>query len=75
MAVINCKECGGKVSENADSCPHCGSQRDSKKEERGQIINGFLIICYLIFIFWFAQTVPINSKLLMVSLRTCKGQL
>ena len=24
MALISCSECGKKVSENADSCPHCG---------------------------------------------------
>ena len=24
MALINCKECKGKISSEADSCPHCG---------------------------------------------------
>lgn len=23
MALINCPECGNKVSEHADRCPHC----------------------------------------------------
>ena len=27
MALINCEECGGTVSINADSCPHCGSKK------------------------------------------------
>ena len=24
MAMVECKECGGQISQNADSCPHCG---------------------------------------------------
>jgi hypothetical protein len=27
MALMECYECGGKVSYNADSCPHCGSKK------------------------------------------------
>ena len=25
MALINCNECNGQMSENAASCPHCGN--------------------------------------------------
>lgn len=25
MAIINCKQCGGKVSDKAKACPHCGT--------------------------------------------------
>lgn len=32
MALTECKECGGKVSTEADSCPHCG-YREKKVEE------------------------------------------
>ena len=24
MAMVQCKECGGSISDNADTCPHCG---------------------------------------------------
>ena len=24
MAMVECKECGGQISQNADACPHCG---------------------------------------------------
>ena len=24
MAMVQCKECGGPISQNADTCPHCG---------------------------------------------------
>ena len=34
MAIINCKECGGKVSENANACPHCGNTDLLSPEEQ-----------------------------------------
>jgi hypothetical protein len=24
MAMVQCKECGGQISDNANTCPHCG---------------------------------------------------
>ncbi len=27
MALVDCNECGGKVSEIAPNCPHCGYPR------------------------------------------------
>jgi len=33
MALINCSECGEKVSNKAQSCPHCGNPLNQKKEE------------------------------------------
>jgi hypothetical protein len=24
MAMVQCKECGGEISQNANTCPHCG---------------------------------------------------
>lgn len=26
MALVECRECGGKVSTGADACPHCGAK-------------------------------------------------
>ena len=38
MALIECPECGGKVSDKAPSCIHCGYPlQESKKEEVQQI--------------------------------------
>jgi hypothetical protein len=36
MALVECKECKGRVYEHADSCPHCGVRAPgiSYKEER-----------------------------------------
>ena len=31
MAMVECKECGGQISQNAETCPHCG---DLIKESR-----------------------------------------
>src|SRR5215510_11834814 len=31
MAMVECKECGGQISQNAETCPHCG---DLIKEPR-----------------------------------------
>ena len=28
MALINCPECGGKVSDRAEACPHCGCSNE-----------------------------------------------
>lgn len=44
MAIINCKDCGGKVSENAKSCPHCGSVNFSKNIENK---NAFIALLNL----------------------------
>lgn len=32
MAIITCAECGGKVSDKADTCPHCGAPVSRAKE-------------------------------------------
>lgn len=32
MALINCPECKGKVSDTAKTCPHCGFDINSSKE-------------------------------------------
>ena len=24
MAMVECKECAGQISQNAETCPHCG---------------------------------------------------
>lgn len=34
MALINCKECGKEMSENATACPNCGNPNTLTKEEK-----------------------------------------
>jgi hypothetical protein len=36
MAIINCKECGGKVSTEANTCPHCGFVYRRPNQPRGR---------------------------------------
>ena len=51
MALINCRECGTKVSDSAQSCPSCGNP-NLKQEKSGSSINLLLIggIILLLFI-------------------------
>ena len=32
MALTTCKECGGKMSDRATECPHCGCPREFQEE-------------------------------------------
>lgn len=44
MSIINCPECGNKISDNAKSCPHCGFGSSSKGKSGGTKGAGFKII-------------------------------
>ena len=33
MALCECPDCGGKVSDQAPACPHCGRPSDSGKRD------------------------------------------
>lgn len=38
--IIKCKECGGDVSDKAETCPHCGySMKSNPKTDDGLKIN------------------------------------
>ena len=37
MSIINCPECGNKISDNAKSCPHCGFGSSSKGKSGGSL--------------------------------------
>jgi len=38
MALIECSECNAQISDQAQSCPHCGNQlRPSEDEERERL--------------------------------------
>jgi len=59
MALIKCSECGGKVSSQASTCPHCGcpvgrrpqTVELTSKKFKGQMIAG-LVIGLLGFLAW-----------------------
>jgi hypothetical protein len=48
MALTQCRECGGQVSTDARTCPHCGARQSSGKLGRG--CAGFFVIGILIVI-------------------------
>lgn len=61
MALIECNECGGKVSDMADACPHCGGSRGdvaigspgaSSRAKAGSATTTDKIICLLFPIAW-----------------------
>ena len=33
MAIVECKECGGQISQNADTRPHCGDVINERKQK------------------------------------------
>lgn len=35
MAIISCSECSNSVSDQAESCPHCGAPIAARAESRG----------------------------------------
>lgn len=56
MAMTTCKECGGKVSTKAESCPHCGAVLKKQKKQRSPgcgmvlvllIMFGVLFVVYV----------------------------
>jgi hypothetical protein len=43
MALGACPECAGKVSTNADSCPHCGNMRF--RVNTGRVVDKICTLC------------------------------
>jgi len=37
MALLVCNECGGKVSSDAECCPHCGHRGQLEEERQDQL--------------------------------------
>lgn len=62
MAVINCGECGGKVSTTARACPHCGAipTRFSKAESKPR--SPFFYIALVIFILFIIGSLNKQGK-------------
>ncbi len=42
MALIKCKECGNKISKEAEICPQCGAPR--KKSGKLAVLGGLLAL-------------------------------
>lgn len=46
MALVKCKECKKEVSDNADTCPHCGIKNPGITKKDSLIgCAGFIVIC------------------------------
>ena len=51
MAIKPCKECGGPVSDKAESCPRCGAKQPKKTSIFTWVVLVFIIITVLIAMF------------------------
>lgn len=56
MALIQCRECSGQVSDKAASCPHCGaplSGRPAPNEKKTQQQAGAVVFVLIVAVVWF----------------------
>lgn len=54
MALINCPECSGQVSESAFKCTHCGFEiKKPKRGFMGKIFKWSFILFNLFMLMWF----------------------
>lgn len=51
MAIQPCKECGGPVSDQAESCPRCGAKQVKKTSPLVMILTVLLIIGAMVALF------------------------
>lgn len=49
MAIIDCKECGQKVSDKAEKCPKCGNPINEKEKE-GCFLQTLNTGCFALFV-------------------------
>lgn len=47
MAMINCPECQGQVSDSAITCPHCGKKLNSTGATKALMFMGLLALLVL----------------------------
>jgi predicted nucleic acid-binding Zn ribbon protein len=61
-ALVACRDCGGKISRRAKSCPHCGADVKTAMGAVRSVFNGivyvmFAVILFAVFVgFYMAQT-------------------
>lgn len=48
MALVKCKECGEKISENASTCPHCGAKQPQKTSVKAWL--SLILIVLLVYV-------------------------
>lgn len=51
MAIIKCEECGGKVSDTAEKCPHCGAAVPKKTSPFHKLLAGLMLVVVLSWVF------------------------
>lgn len=49
MALINCKECGAKISKKSTACPHCGAPQKKKTSAVTWLVTLFIVFGVIVF--------------------------
>lgn len=44
MALIKCYECGKKISDLAEFCPHCGAPNQTKEQEKTTYVSNLSLL-------------------------------
>jgi len=72
--LINCLDCGGQVSPNAKSCPHCGSQLFGKTQKVAAIFAGMSLLVLIPVVLFFACLFLLFMYVLFVRVVVNKNQ-
>lgn len=63
MAIVKCKECGGKVSTKAKSCPNCGA----KPPKKTSLFTWLVLFVFVFFIYISGNSDKTNGNSLPIS--------
>lgn len=54
MAITKCKECGGKLSTKAETCPSCGAKVNATQEAFAGCLGSLLSLAFFLWLGWLA---------------------
>lgn len=60
--LTNCRDCGKEVSKNADSCPHCGTQRFAENKMKASFVMGVALLPIAMGLFLLFATMMISAE-------------
>lgn len=61
MAITKCKECGGKLSTKAESCPTCGAKVNVAQKAIANLLGGVLSLAFFLWLGWLVLDSLANS--------------
>lgn len=54
MAITKCKECGGKLSTKAETCPSCGTKVNAGQKAFAGCLGSLLSLAFFLWLGWLA---------------------